>query len=64
MKEYGKHQQRVIEKARKEIRKHVWYRGVSMDKVPSEEECRKDEKASVDQLVLETEYWDRNWQRR
>jgi hypothetical protein len=64
MREYGKHQQKVIEKARKELRKRIWHRGVGMDKVPSEEECWKDSEASVDRLVLETEYWDRNWQRR
>jgi hypothetical protein len=64
MKEYGKYQKEVIEAARKELRKHIWYRGVSLDKVPSEEECQADVKACADQLVIETEYWDRNWQRR
>ena len=64
MKLFGEWQQKAIDLARSKLGKRYRHRGVSVDKVPSEEECRNNLEQVAEQLVVETEYWDDNWQGR
>ena len=53
-----KRQKAVIAKARRYLKAKPWYSGVCVDNLPSEQDCKKDPRAAVLSIIMETEYWD------
>lgn len=56
----GQYQKRAVKAAARRLKRHEWFDGVciSAESMPTEDECKKDFKGSVERLVMVTEMWD------
>lgn len=51
-------QQKVIDTVIQRLKHEPWFRGVCLDALPSDQEIEKDFEEAVEQLILDTAYWD------
>jgi hypothetical protein len=51
-------QNKVFEEAKKRLKKKKWFRGICVDNLPSDKDCRDDFEGAVSELIFETAMWD------
>ncbi len=61
MSRFSNRQEAVINRARRMLKKEPWYRGVCVNRVPSEQECKRNPRRAMLDIYLETHYYDGQW---
>ena len=52
-------QQKVLLEVEKRLQGKPWFKGICTDKIPSDEDIKKDFLRAVQLVQMETEYWDK-----
>jgi len=56
--ELTKLQQKVFDEVEKNLKQYSWFSGVCIDNFPTDERIKKDFEECVDDVMMETAYWD------